>query len=186
MVEDKVRLIPLEKEHVETVKKWRNDEEIRKYFFNYHFINQVQQEEWFERYCKDNKQIIFAIIESESNNFIGTIGLSNIDHFNQRAELGTLIGNNNYWGKGFATKASLIVLNYAFNNMNLNKIYCQILDSNTGSIKKNEKVGFKIEGRLKDHAFNDGAFHDVILMGILREDFSKEHNVITKEKYDES
>lgn len=173
MEDERMKLIPLGEHHIETIRLWRNDPEIRKYFFNQNFINKNQQEKWFENYCKDNSQMTFAILEKSYNSFIGTIGLSNIDHYNQRAELGTLIGNKEYWGKGYATIATKILLSYAFKQLNLQKVYCSILIDNIGSIKKNEKVGFEIEGTQKNHAFNNGEFKDVIVMGLLRENYKK-------------
>lgn len=167
----RVSLVPLEAAHIEYIRKWRNELDIRKFFFSYDLINQYQQEKWFERYCVDSTQIIFTIIHNEDNCIIGTIGLSHIDHFHQRAELGTLIGNKEYWGKGIATEALELLLDYAFKNLNLNKVYSHILTDNIGSIKKNQKLGFLIEGTLRKHAFNRGMFRDVVTMGILKEDY---------------
>jgi diamine N-acetyltransferase len=171
MIGEKINLISLEKGHIETIRGWRNDPEVRKFFFSSHFINEIQQEKWFERYSEDNTQTSFAIIENNTNVFIGTIGLSQIDHYHQRAEMGTMIGNKKYWGKGYGSDSTKLLLSYAFNSLNLKKVYCNITSDNIASIKKNEKVGFKIEGTLRKHTFNNGTFKDVIVMGMLKEDY---------------
>ena len=85
--------------------------------------------------------------------------------------MSTLIGNKAYWGKGIATSALRLLCEYAFNEMNLNRIYTYVLKDNIGSIRKNEKNGFKIEGTLRKHVFNQGSFQDVVVMGLLKEDF---------------
>ncbi|MGO1468950.1 MAG: UDP-4-amino-4,6-dideoxy-N-acetyl-beta-L-altrosamine N-acetyltransferase [Tissierella sp.] len=174
MVDKRIYLSPLEKEHIETVRQWRNDPDIRKYFFSSHFINKLQQDEWFERYSRDNSQVSFAILNKDDNKIIGTIGLSKIDHYHQRAEMGTMIGDKNSWGKGVGSEATNLIVEYAFNNLNLQKVYCYIADDNIGSIKKNEKVGFKKEGNLRKHAFINGTFKDVTMMAILKEDYLTE------------
>lgn len=171
MTGERIFLTPLEKEHIEIIRNWRNDSIIRKFFFSWQFINKAQQERWFEKYCSDETQVVFAIIDSNTKELIGTIGLSKIDHFHQRAELGTLIGNKKYWNKGYATESLKLLLNYAFNELNLNKVYSYVLKDNFGSIKKNKNNGFKIEGNLREHAFNQGKFQDVVIMGILKKDF---------------
>jgi diamine N-acetyltransferase len=134
-------------------------------------INKVQQEKWFEQYCEDDAQIIFAIVDKDKNDIIGTIGLSPIDHFNQRAQLGTLIGNQKYWGKGYATEGLKLLLQYAFRELNLNRVYSYVFEENIASIKKNQKMGFKIEGSLRNHAYCNGVFKNVLVMGLLKKDF---------------
>jgi RimJ/RimL family protein N-acetyltransferase len=185
MIKENLFLIPLEQEHIEIIRGWRNDKDIKKSFFSYDLINKVQQQNWFEQYCKDNKQLIFAIIDNYNESFIGTIGFNAIDHFNQRAELGTLIGNKEYWGKGYASEALFKLLEYSFNEMNLNRVYSYIIEFNVGSIKKNEKLGFKIEGKLRNHTYKNGKFQDVVIMGILKDEFINK-NLLENEANHES
>jgi diamine N-acetyltransferase len=171
MVGNEIHLIPLDEEHIETVRVWRNDPDIRKYYFSWQTISKFQQKKWYERYANNDSQLVFAIVDNDTEEFIGTIALYKIDHFHQNAELSTLIGNKAYWGKGIATSALRLLCEYAFNDMNLNRIYTYVLKNNIGSIKKNEKNGFKIEGTLRKHVFNQGSFQDVVVMGLLKEDF---------------
>lgn len=171
MIENKVHLIPLDEEHIEMVRVWRNNQDIRKFYFSWQMISKSQQKKWYERYSNDDSQVVFAIIDNSSKEFIGTIALYKIDHFHQNAELSTLIGNKNYWGKGIATEALRLLCRYAFCEMNLNKIYTYVLKTNMASIKKNENNGFKIEGTLRNHVFNQGDFQDIVVMGLLKRDF---------------
>lgn len=175
---ERIKLEPLEKNDIYKVKEWRNDDEIRRKMFSSYFINNYQQENWFEEYCKDETNITFSIKykSDNKNKLIGTIGLDNIDHFHQRAELGTLIGDKKFWGKGIATEALNLLLEYSFCELNLNKVFSYIFSNNKASIKKNKKNGFKVEGELRKHAFRDGELKDVIIMGVLKEDFLENHS----------
>lgn len=171
MSDYRIKLVPLEKEYIERIRRWRLKSDIRKNFFSWQLVNKIQQEKWFENYCADKSSMIFSIIREEDHEFIGIMSLNNIDHFHQRAELGSLIGEKKYWGKGYATESLNLLLEYGFNELNLNKVYSYIYSDNKGSIKKNQKNGFEIDGTLREHAFGEGRYKDVVVMSILKKQY---------------
>jgi len=118
---------------------------------------------------KNNKIVMFAITEKESQLLIGLINI-NLSEPYKRGELAYWVGKQ-YWGKGYGTEAAKALLEYGFNQINLNKIFAASFTSNTGSWRIMEKVGLKYEGTLKQHVARFGQFYDVAYYGLLKEEF---------------
>ena len=113
------------------------------------------------------------VMETKEGVYLGQISLHKIDWKNSNAELGIVIGNKEYWGKGYGTEAIKILLQHAFNQMNLYKIYLQVFEFNQRGIRCYEKCGFTKEGKLRKNHFYKAKYYDVILMGILKDEFEK-------------
>ena len=73
--------------------------------------------------------------------------------------------------KGYGTECVKRVLDFAFDDLKLNKVELEVYDFNPRAIHVYEKVGFKIEGRKREVFYRDGLFHDLILMGILVKEY---------------
>ena len=92
---------------------------------------------------QERKKILFwAIIVKETNKHIGNIKIDPIDKKNKSAEYGIMIGDTTEWGKGYAFEASKKIINYCFNNMNINRITLGVNKSNKNAIKLYDKIGF--------------------------------------------
>ena len=101
---------------------------------------------------------------------IGICGLHSIDHYHQRAEVGIRIGKA-YWGKGYGQDAVRTLVDYGFRHLNLAKISLQVLADDERAVGAYRKAGFVEEGRLRAHAWYDGARHDELVMSVLRDDW---------------
>ncbi len=138
-----------------------------------------EDEEKFYEEIIENKnrkeEIILAIIEKESNELVGLIGLYGIRWVSRSAEIECWIGKE-YWGKGYATEAVRLMLKYAFEYLNLNKVWAGVIEGNKASIRVLEKNGFKLVGRMRKHEWVPGAgYQDSLVFEILREEYeSKE------------
>ncbi len=115
----------------------------------------------------------FAICSNETNEHIGNVKLDFYDSKANVAELGLLIGNKNYWGKGVGSQACKLAIEYGFNTMNLRKIYLAVYENNPNAKKLYEKLGFTLEGTLRKHILADGNLCDKYLMGIFKNEFIK-------------
>ena len=91
----------------------------------------------------------------------------NIDHINRKAMIGIAIGDKTFWNKGYGTGAMRLLLDYAFNLLNLNSIMLGVYAYNEWAIKCYEKVGFKLIGRKREARIICGKKYDVIYMDIL-------------------
>jgi RimJ/RimL family protein N-acetyltransferase len=127
-----------------------------------------------KKYVEDrinNKNVAFAaIIFKETNEHIGNIKFDYHDEKANLSELGLLIGNKNYWGKGIGYEACKLMLEFGFDVLNLRKIYLAVYENNLTAKKLYEKLGFILEGTLRKHVMVDGKLYDKYLMGIFKEE----------------
>lgn len=173
---DTIILRPVEKTDLERLVTWRNDPSISKYFFNVFPLSMAGQENWFEDLLGREDKRLF-IIDTTEKVPIGTVGLDNIDFKNQRAEFGSLLIQPSHQGKGFALDATMTLLRFAFDHLNLNRIYLQVFNWNKPAIKLYLRCGFQEEGLLRQSVYKDGRFQDILLMAVLRDEFKS--SVIT-------
>lgn len=82
------------------------------------------------------------------------------------AKLGFLV-HADRWGKGYATDAARAMITFGFRDLDLHRISAAIGPENAGSIAVVERLGFQLEGRLRDHVFTNGAWRDSILYSLL-------------------
>ncbi len=173
---DTIILRPVEKTDLERLVTWRNYPSISKYFFNVFPLSMAGQTNWFEDLLGRVDKRLF-IIDTTEKVPIGTVGLDNIDFKNQRAEFGSLLIQPSHQGKGFALDATMTLLRFAFDDLNLNRIYLQVFNWNKPAIKLYLRCGFQEEGLLRQSVYKDGRFQDILLMAVLRDEFKS--SVIT-------
>ncbi|MEA2056760.1 MAG: GNAT family protein [Patescibacteria group bacterium] len=134
----------------------------KKSFFNDWKPTYFDEENTFEGQC-------FWIVSDERK--VGAVCYNPIDKHNQRTELDIIIGNKNDWGKGFGSQAIAAILNYLFQDLKLNKIWIEARANNPRAVAAYEKVGFKVEGKLKEQDYFNGEFVDCVRLGILRDEW---------------
>jgi len=105
---------------------------------------------------------------------IGTCGLRNISQVNGTCELGIGIGDKEYWGRGYGRDAVRLLVDYAFRLLNLRRVYLEVWGNNERAIRSYRAVGFVEEARLRRHVWSNGAYVDLIGMGVLREEWPAE------------
>ncbi len=103
---------------------------------------------------------------------IGGCGLSNFDDLARTCELGIGIGDKDYWGRGYGRDAVTALLDYAFRLRNVRKVWLRVWGNNERAIRAYRACGFAEEGRLRAHVWSDGAYHDLVYMGVLRDEWS--------------
>ena len=166
-----VNLRPLRKStDLESALRWINDPEIR-YFLKATFpVTEAGEAAFFDGIEKKDDTASFAI-ETKDGTFIGVIGLHKIDFKNGTAMTGALIGEKEYWGKGYGTDAKMLVLEYAFNELGLRKVCSHAYEFNERSIAYSMHCGYKTEGRLRKQVFKRGRHWDVVVLGVLRDEW---------------
>lgn len=97
--------------------------------------------------------------------------LSHINRIHGTAVTGAVIGEKEYWGKGYGSEAKLLLLKYAFDVLNLRKICSAAIAFNERSIRYQERTGYKIEGRRANQIYADGQYWDEVLLAVYREDW---------------
>jgi len=145
---------------------WLNDPVINQYLESRHVKHDLPSVKLFvEIMSNDDKNFLFGMFCNKTSKHIGNIKLGPVDYRYKRAEIGLIIGDKNYWGKGVATEAISAVCQYAADTLKLNKVEAGCYASNIGSKKLFLKSGFKIEGTFHQHFILRGAAEDCIRFG---------------------
>jgi RimJ/RimL family protein N-acetyltransferase len=151
--------------------RWRNDPEIRDNILGYRFpITAAMEADWIDAVLKDQSRtrIVLAIEDKTDGACVGFVYLNNIDWFARNAEFGILIGERNRHGKGLAKEALCLVAGYAFETLNLHKLYLRVVAFNKRALALYRAFGFVEEGVQRQQAFLRGRYYDVVLMGLIR------------------
>ena len=168
-----IRLRAIERDDIPRFMRWFNDPEVRRYLSMYRPLSRAEEERWLESLLSRQNDIVLAIEVREGDGWrhIGNIGLHKIDWKNRVATLGIAIGEKGYWNRGYGTEAVRTMLRYAFGELGLHRVELEVYSFNPRAQRCYEKAGFKREGVRREALFRDGRFHDVITMGILRQEF---------------
>jgi RimJ/RimL family protein N-acetyltransferase len=177
-----VRLRPLRTSDMERTIVWRNDSEIRDPQLGYPFpITTAMEERWFAAVLAGERRDRVSLgVEEHGGPLIGLVHLTRIDWIARHAVFGITIGDKERQGKGFGKEATRLMIDYAFSNLNLRRIWLEVPASNKRAIRLYEGLGFEREGTLRAHAYVAGALHDVILFGLLREDGASAASALSK------
>ena len=168
----KIKLRALEKNDLEKWVRWLNDAEVTKFTTIIYPFSMEEEEEWYRKTTAD-QNIKNFIIETLKGKAIGGISLNKINWKDRNAELGIVIGEKDFWNKGYGTDAVRTLLDFTFSEMNLHRIYLRVFAYNKRALRAYEKCGFKVEGEIRDDIFRDGRYHNSYFMGILSGDFKK-------------
>ena len=173
LIERKIYLRPLTRKDInQKYLSWLNDPDVTRYIESGIFpTTKKALKDFYERVNKSKTDVIFAIATKKDNIHIGNIKLGNINWIHRYADLGIMIGEKKYWGKGYGQEACRLLLKYAFEVLNLNKVILGVYATHKQAIRIYQKVGFKIEGRVKKLLNFKGKYTDKIVMGILKQEF---------------
>lgn len=152
--------------------QWMNNPKTREYLARVFPVTLSAEKDWVEKMSKQEKNpvdIVFVIEIRGNNQPVGVISLCGINWLNRNATTGTVLGEEKFRNKGYATEAKMLLLKYAFDTLGLRKIISRVFAKNLASRKYNEKCGYAEEGILRDEVFHDGSFADVVLFACFRD-----------------
>jgi len=170
---NQVTLRPLRLSDAPQFCRWFDNPEVTRFLKRYQDPPTLREERTYIRAQRRKPNQAQWVILANDGTMIGTVGLSKINYQHQRAEYGIFIGDPKYWGQGYGTNAGRLAVRYGFQRLHLHRIRLHVYAYNIRGAKSYRKIGFHREGRLRDHLYRDGHFHDVIVMGILRSEFRK-------------
>ena len=167
-----VDLVPRGKAYSDLDPRWHNSEA---WFWasagNREIVSRVQLEreraEWQER---PSRHVVFGI-QTKDGQAIGDISLGWVMAHHRLAMLGAAIGEPDYWGGGYGTDALLLIVDYAFNWLDLHKVWLGTMGLNERVLRQMEKVGFRQEVRRRGMFYADGVHTDEVVFGLLREEW---------------
>ena len=153
-----------EKDITEDYLSWINDKQVNQYLetrFNQVSIDELSN--YVSEILKDENVYFFAICLNVSNEHIGNIKIGPINKIHKRGEIGLMIGNKNYWGKGYGKQSIDLVCKFAFKELKLNKITAGCYSTNIASKNAFLKNAFVIEGVFEHHFIDsNGKWVDLI------------------------
>ncbi|MFH0976770.1 MAG: GNAT family protein [Spirochaetota bacterium] len=171
LIGEKCYLSPMDINDAERFAVWLNDLEVTLYTKLAPQSLSIESEKGIlSSLCKEHN---YSIIDKLTNQLIGSCGLLDIDHINQTAEIGIIIGDKNFWNRGYGSEALHLLLNYAFKYLNLFNIMLRVYSANEKGINCYEKIGFKKIGERRKALIRNLQVHNIILMDIIPEDFYK-------------
>jgi RimJ/RimL family protein N-acetyltransferase len=166
-----VKLTSVKKENIDKYLEWFNDPELIQYLLAYQPIMREEEEDWYQNLKNRDDHIIFSILSSEDEKLIGNCGIT-VNWKDKFGIVGIIIGEKDFQNKGYGTEAMKLLIKYCFNTLNLHRIELETFSFNHRAIKSYKKVGFIEEGRKRQAIFANGEYHDRIIMGLLRDEWS--------------
>lgn len=185
LIGERIKLREYRKEDLEPIRKWVNDPEIVDFlsdvFLYPHTLHNTER--FLNSMIEGNGEMRgFIIADRETEEYIGQIDLFRFDWKNRSAEMGIVIGKKERLGKGIGEEAILLLQQFVFERLNLNRLELQVYDYNQRAYRCYLKCGFKEEGRLREKRYMKGKYVDVILMSILKSEYEKRHQKETVEE----
>jgi Acetyltransferases, including N-acetylases of ribosomal proteins len=174
LIGQRVYLRPLERADTPLLQTWVNDQDVIRNLLNFRPMNLQGEEEFLDKVTRDPDLLVLGIALRSDDRLIGDVGLHRIQSRDRQAGLGILIGEKAEWSKGYGTEATRLIVRYAFDVLNLNRVWLHVLEDNQRGRRAYEKVGFKVEGVLRQAGFREGRYMDMITMGILRGELIEE------------
>jgi len=168
---DKVTLRPARENDAEQFVRWFADMEVTRFLARRMAIT-LQQEQEFLKRIGESKDDVWWVIEA-GGKAIGATGIHGINWLDANGSTGIVIGEKASWGKGYATEAMQLRTRYAFRELNLHKIMTEVFVGNQASRRALEKNGYRTVGTSRDHFFTRGAWHDIWLGEVMREDWER-------------
>jgi hypothetical protein len=171
----KCYLTSVEESSIETLRNWRNNPELRKYFREYREINKSMQKQWYEnRVLNNQNQVDFEIHDVKTEKLIGHCGLYYINWVSRSAEFTVYIGDFDYRGKGIGKDALITLFDYGFKTLNLHRIWCEVY-SNNKALGVYEHIGFKKEGVMRETYYNAGQYWDSTILSMLSREWTEKY-----------
>ena len=172
-----ITLRPFREDDYLVINKWRNDYHVQKLTGGpIRFVSLEIEKNWVKSKMQDNIRDIYLAIclNDDSQRMIGYISLNQIDHLNKSADAGgTVIGDKEYQDGQAVFEALNIVLEYAFDQLNLNRISADCLPEHYLAPYSLGAFGFVKEGTKREALYKNGKYHNIDFYSLLRSDYER-------------
>jgi RimJ/RimL family protein N-acetyltransferase len=153
--------------------QWVSDAETGHFLGLKHPVSPEGGEQFAQKFLSQQGTTVFSfsICLLADDRRIGNVMLRNVDRENGAAEMSIVITDKPHQGQGLGTDALNCVVDFAFGELRLERVYLHVFDYNVRARRSYEKAGFKTDATLRHSRFHHGRHHDVHLMSILRGDW---------------
>ncbi len=185
---NRLRLRAAERSDIPLFLKWINDPEVTEHLLLRFPMSAAEEENWYENMIRRPAAEHVHVIEVDladkksvtqnSWRAIGNTYFIDVNEIDRCAEIGILIGDKQYWNKGYGTETMQTMLRYGFETLNFHRIWLQVFVNNKRGIRAYEKAGFIHEGVFREGNYQSGKYCDVMIMSVLRQEW----DLITQKK----
>lgn len=139
-----------------------------------------QAQSLLEQFDASKGEYIFVVEDLATRSFIGTVGVFQTNWLSRSTTIGISL-HSDWQSQGFGTEIMHTLLQFVFEQMNIRKVKLNVMDFNHRAIRLYEKLGFEVEGTLKQEVFRNNSYHDVIIMALFKEKYTFEELGTTQE-----
>ncbi len=164
-----ITLRPLDRLHLQRTREWANDYELARLLDRAWPISDQEHEQWFLGLAGRKDCLYFAVETNVEHEHVGNIWLWDLDWRHRKAELRILLGENSAQGRGLGTQAIALLTSYAFERLNLHKIYAYTLGTNPRARRAFLKARYYEEAILKRDRWVGDHYADVHRLAIFRD-----------------
>lgn len=170
---ERLRLSALNGGDAALIAPWFARDEFARFYDTYPAIPLAEKEvaKTIEEYNDDEEKLMLGLRLIEDDRLVGLVGFTELLWSNQVGTIFVGLGDSSLRGKGYASEAVRLVIEYSFSELNLHRLQLYVVDYNETAIKLYEKFGFKREGVFREFGFRDGRHYDQFLYGLLRSEW---------------
>lgn len=170
----RVRLRSLCEEDVDSIMTWVNDPEVvgNLAAFSGEPFTRAQELAYVRNMMASAGDRVFSILAGDDGRYLGQVGLHQIHSRSKVARMAIVIANKGEMGKGFGTASVASLLDRAFGQEGLHKVWLMVFDHNLRSRQIYGRIGFRVEGRLRGEYFHEDRWHTMLRMGLLASEWT--------------
>lgn len=165
-----IYLRPMEVSDTEKIVAWRNHDRVRRNFIYQELFTVEGHRNWIRTQVEPGHVVQFIICEKADDRPVGSVYFRDIDRKNGNAEYGIFIGEDDAVGKGYGTQAAKEALSYAFETLQLKRVFLRVLEDNIGARKSYENAGFRLMEGKQEKVVLEGVTRKVIFMERFQEE----------------
>ena len=167
---DRLVIRLLERRDLEEARRLHNDDSTLFYLTDVSYVSEVQQEAWFDALSTSRSSRRYVARLRSDDTFVGVFRVDRFDPTNRNAYVGADVVSA-LRKQGFATEMFQYVLTYLFDQCGLHRVALATMETNLAALKLYHRLGFIEEGRERQAIFRGGRFQDLIIMGLLADEW---------------
>lgn len=185
---ERIRLRAAERADIPMFVRWFSDPEVTEYLLTNIPFGLADEENWFEAMIRGPKEEHVLVIEAKMEGVeggwtpVGNTSFMDLDATNRSTEIGIVLGEKEFWNRGFGTDAMKTMLRHGFENLNLHRIWLRVFTPNLRAIRAYAKAGYVLEGTYREAQFLHGRYIDVNVMSVLKHEWDKTNPKEGKDK----
>lgn len=164
-----IELRDLAPEDEERLFVWRGEPEVARWMSDADVSGRKAHRAWFEQLSSDPDMKGWMI--QSGGRPSGLLTLTGLAGHHRRAAWNWFVGDREARGRGVGRAAQVLGLDRAFGELGLHKVWAEVMADNDAAMKIQMNAGFRREGYLRGHVLKDGEPRDVVLLGILSDEW---------------